>query len=379
MPARGWWVHTVWTVCLLVFSARAATIGFHHRDQGITHVNEISFSLTDEGTTSLCELEFDTDLSYIFSASVSCMILYDLLGAQVVIGDTYHSWTFYADIGGVVNHVGATISFNPTSDTIYNLVLCFQSACTMGDQECLVFPHSSSSSSSSSTVSSFLGSKSSPKMYSSYTLSSASSRSSNPEGFVFVLPSNPSLSSYKTDISSSSSIFSQLVFKSNSASFSSHYPRLSSTSSRSSEPEGFVFVLPSNPSLSSLKPYTASSASVSSSTPEGFIFNFGSTPTKSSSTSTVLSIFVPPYTESSSSDTNFLYASSASVSSSTPEGFVFAFASTPSQSSSSQRATTTITATTTATTATTGDAAQANGEIPSAGVGTFNGGSSTVV
>ena len=38
--------------------------------QGITHVNEISFSLTDEGTTSLCELEFDTDLSYIFSASV---------------------------------------------------------------------------------------------------------------------------------------------------------------------------------------------------------------------------------------------------------------------------------------------------------------------
>ena len=32
---------------------------------------------------------------------VSCKTLYDLVGAEVVIGETFHSWTFYADIGEV--------------------------------------------------------------------------------------------------------------------------------------------------------------------------------------------------------------------------------------------------------------------------------------
>ena len=30
---------------------------------------------------------------------MSCETLYDLVGAEVVIGETSHSWTFYAEIG----------------------------------------------------------------------------------------------------------------------------------------------------------------------------------------------------------------------------------------------------------------------------------------
>ena len=79
----------------------------------------MSFSVTKEGTTALCELNFSTDLTIVSSASVrtdeyllkityqvslflnkvSCQILHDLQGTQTAIGETTHTWTFYTDIG----------------------------------------------------------------------------------------------------------------------------------------------------------------------------------------------------------------------------------------------------------------------------------------
>merc|ERR1712142_794669 len=218
---------------------------------------------------ALCDLAFKTDLNSIASASVSCKTLYDSTGDQVVIGETSNSWTFYAEIGGSVYKVGATLLFSPASNTLSTLVLCVQAVCTDTAQQCLVFPHTSSSSSQST-----------------HRVSSHSPLS----GPVLFLPSSPSMRS-------------------------------------SSQPEGFVFILSSNPSESSPPQYSSpiveipafsSSASASSSTPEGFVFNFGSTP---ESTSSGPSQQVQP-------------SYSASVSSSTPEGFVFNFGSAGRSSSS---------------------------------------------
>merc|ERR1712203_702673 len=97
-----------------------------------------------------------------------------------------------------------------------------------------------------------------------------------------------------------------------------NYPsQQSSVSTNSSTPEGFVFVLSSNPSMSSFmtepsssltRPTTegTSSTSTSSSTPEGLVFNFGSTPESSSGPSKLTQ------PEAASSSETF--------SSSTPEG-----------------------------------------------------------
>lgn len=300
MPPGSWWLHQVCPVLLLLTSVRAGTIAFQtgivRATKASSSVSGITFSVTEGGTVALCDLSFDTDLNSIASAAVSCKTLYDSSGDQVVIGETSHSWTFYAEIGGSVYNVGATLLFSPATNTLSTLVLCVQAVCTDTAQQCLVFPDTSSSSSRAS----------------SFTCGIPPSSSSEPEGFPMpgLFPSSPSLRS-------------------------------------SSDPEGFVIVLSSNPSESSPAQYSSpivgipafsSSASASSSTPEGFVFNFGSTP---ESTSSGPSQQIQP-------------SYSASVSSSTPEGFVFNFGSAGTSSSSGgDTAGTTTDATTGGTTAAT--------------------------
>ena len=73
--------------------------------------------MTEGGTVALCDLVFESDLSAISSASVgsiliftslavtlqvSCRTLYDSVGGPGSIGETSYSWTFYAEIGELV-------------------------------------------------------------------------------------------------------------------------------------------------------------------------------------------------------------------------------------------------------------------------------------
>ena len=73
--------------------------------------------MTEGGTVALCDLVFESDLSIISSASVgsnmiftslavtlqvSCRTLYDSVGGPGSIGETSYSWTFYAEIGELV-------------------------------------------------------------------------------------------------------------------------------------------------------------------------------------------------------------------------------------------------------------------------------------
>ena len=64
-------------------------------------VSGVTFSVSENGTTALCELSFSTDLKEIESASVSCKILYDNIGDSVTIGLTDHEWDFFAKIGNL--------------------------------------------------------------------------------------------------------------------------------------------------------------------------------------------------------------------------------------------------------------------------------------
>ena len=73
--------------------------------------------MTEGGSVALCDLVFESDLSIIASASVSstlplkylavtvqvsCRTLYDSVEGQGSIGETSYSWTFYAEIGELV-------------------------------------------------------------------------------------------------------------------------------------------------------------------------------------------------------------------------------------------------------------------------------------
>merc|ERR1712180_206547 len=44
-------------------------------------------------------------------------------------GLTDHSWSFYTDIGGEIYDIFATISFNPKTNMLFDLRLCFSSTC----------------------------------------------------------------------------------------------------------------------------------------------------------------------------------------------------------------------------------------------------------
>merc|ERR1712106_1066027 len=71
MPPWDWWVPLAWAVLLLT-SVRGATISFDNGlGQRAMGWSEVSFSVTEAGTTALSDLSFETDLSSISSASSS--------------------------------------------------------------------------------------------------------------------------------------------------------------------------------------------------------------------------------------------------------------------------------------------------------------------
>jgi len=108
MPPWSWWVPHVCTLLVLLSCVRAGTIafetGFVQGAKVTASVSRITFSVTKGGNVALCDLIFETDLSIIASASVSCRTLFEHVGDQVVIEDTSYSWTFYSEIGKIVNN-----------------------------------------------------------------------------------------------------------------------------------------------------------------------------------------------------------------------------------------------------------------------------------
>eukprot|EP00091_Calanus_sinicus_P007941 TRINITY_DN19327_c0_g1_i1.p1 TRINITY_DN19327_c0_g1~~TRINITY_DN19327_c0_g1_i1.p1 ORF type:complete len:109 (-),score=15.83 TRINITY_DN19327_c0_g1_i1:3-329(-) len=96
--------------------------------RGLSQVTGVLFSIEQEGTLALCELNFSTDLVEIDSASVSCQILYDNIGDSIVLGlVTDYDWTFFAKIGDEVFDVKASITL------IHQLEQC-QVFCSRGRQ-----------------------------------------------------------------------------------------------------------------------------------------------------------------------------------------------------------------------------------------------------
>merc|ERR1711892_1586737 len=104
--------------------------GFGFNSRGQNQVTGIFFTVEQDGTLALCDLSFSTNLVEIDSASVSCQILYDNVGDSVVLGLTDFDWTFFAKLDEEVYEVAASISFNPTTEAIPRLKLCFSSSCT---------------------------------------------------------------------------------------------------------------------------------------------------------------------------------------------------------------------------------------------------------
>merc|ERR1719154_337815 len=136
------------------------TNGLQATTRALSSVSGIPFSVSEEGTTALCDLSFTTDLNIIQSTQISCRTLYDLVGNQVNIGQTTTNWTFFADIGGEVFKLEASLAFNPEEETITSLIICLSPTCSLASSStatsgfCLNQPVSSSSHSSSSSKSS---------------------------------------------------------------------------------------------------------------------------------------------------------------------------------------------------------------------------------
>merc|ERR1711892_365483 len=275
MLLRGWVKsHDLCTAVLFLFTALiapslAGPVRFSNGLQANTRsqsesVSGVAFYVTEEGTTALCDLSFAVDLSSIQSAQVSCSTLYDLTGSQVNISETSHDWTFYASVGGDVYELDASLTFDPTLETVSSLTLCFSPTCSLGSSSsgaldfCLNYPESSSSSSSSS----------SSKSSSSSSYSSSSSNSA----FVLTFGSSSSLSSSSSELeclceepsssSSSSSNAFVLTFDSSPSSSSSSSSSLGSSTSSSSSSS---MSSSSSSSSSSCSSSSASSSSCSSS------------------------------------------------------------------------------------------------------------------
>merc|ERR1711915_715181 len=252
----GWTSHGLRFTAILVTLLPTCYTGPLHFSNGVKEktrtqselVSGIPFSVSEQGTTSMCELSFEILFDIIQSPSVSCTSLYDLVGSQVNISDTNNGWSFYANIGGDVYSIDANLNFNPTEETISDLTLCLTPTCFAGSSSsgalefCLSYPQTSSSSSSRSSSSSFKSS------YSSLSLESSSSSSSS-------------------SVSSSSSEMDCMCED-------------SSSSSSSSSSETLVLAFDSSPSSSS-----SCSSSQSSSSSSTFILAFDSSPSSSSSTS----------------------------------------------------------------------------------------------
>merc|ERR1712106_1091170 len=230
MRLRGWVKsHDLCTAVLYLLTALiapslAGPVRFSNGLQANTRsqsesVSGVAFSVTEEGTTELCDLSFAVDLTSIHSAQVSCSTLYDLKGSQVNISETSHDWTFYASVGGDVYELDASLTFDPTLETVSSLTLCFSPTCSLGSSSsgaldfCLNYPESSSSSGSELECL-------------CEEPSSSSSSSSSP--FVLAFESSPPSSS-----SSSSSLGSSTSSSSSSSSSSSISSSSSSSSSSS--------------------------------------------------------------------------------------------------------------------------------------------------
>merc|ERR1711892_104509 len=162
--------------------------GFGFNSSGQNQVTGIFFTVEQDGTLALCDLSFSTNLVEIDSASVSCQILYDNVGDSVVLGLTEFDWTFFAKLDEEVHEVAASITFNPTTEAIPRLKLCFSSSCTASISSLL----------EPAATESICDCESSLGAAAALGISSSSFYSSQPEGFAFTFPSggaSPSSSS----------------------------------------------------------------------------------------------------------------------------------------------------------------------------------------
>jgi len=361
--------------------------GFGSNSRGLSDVTGVPFSVQQNGTVALCDLGFSTDLKEIQSASVSCQILYDNVGDAVVIGVVDYNWVFFAKIDDEVYEVDATIKFNPTTEAIPRLVLCFSSTCSAVASSAVTETVSAASTSSLCDCDSSTGGAGTVFTFGSSPSISYSPLSSAPEGFVFRFSSGGVSSSSAvtetplggTTAGSSGANQNREILDRNmeielpepvqkieniwikprqlDAPLCLKYPPASSSSSSSSS-SSFSSSSPEHSDLNTVSSsYISfvSSSSSSSAGGEGVNLIFGSSPLSSSSSSSVggegspLVFGSSPLTSSSSSSSgcsvaDFEWSASASnknpwssysYSSSEPEGFEFVFSSGGAQSSSS--------------------------------------------
>merc|ERR550539_544000 len=95
-----------------------------------TRVSGIFFSVSNGDSTGLCNLSFETNLRKIDYAEVSCDIMFSFTPGSSWFGLTDHCWSFYTDIDGEIYDIFATISFNPKTNMLFDLRLCFSSTCS---------------------------------------------------------------------------------------------------------------------------------------------------------------------------------------------------------------------------------------------------------
>merc|ERR1711915_1158989 len=338
--------------------------GFIGTTKKLTLVSGVTFSVSENGTTALCELSFSTDLKEIESASVSCKILYDNIGDSVTIGLTDLEWNFFAKIDDDVFEVDASITLNPTTEAIPKLILCFSDTCSAQSSATTMM------TSSALTMSSYCDCEKSALTMEEFSYSYSPWSSSLPEGFVFGFSGGQTFSSSSSDaiipnpfttpssgkaapqaatpfpaaqentFGISASMMVKLVendqedyeIKNHNGFWTTkdaleeplclRYPPASSSLS-SSSPEHSPYI-----SISSVY----SSCSSFSGNDEGFVLIFGSSPTESSSSS---SGCLGKQFEWSCSVMNGIPWSSFSFSSSLPEGFVINLGSEETQNQSS--------------------------------------------
>merc|ERR1719342_1274600 len=95
----------------------------------VTSTSGIFFTVSNGDSTAICDLSFDTNLRKIDYAEVSCEIMFSFTPGSSWFGLTDHSWSFYTDIDGEIYDIFATISFNPKTNMLFDLRLCFSSTC----------------------------------------------------------------------------------------------------------------------------------------------------------------------------------------------------------------------------------------------------------
>ena len=152
------------------------------------------FSVSSGGSSALCTLTFSTSGSVLDSAGVDC----SLCSGQTIQTTTSsptvtYSWSFFETVGGETFNIEATIIFDPSSNSVQYLSMCFTSACGTAST-CMTYPSTGTSASSGMSFASsdpegfvlaFLHASSSSFIPPTTTLPSISSQSnpsSKPEG-----------------------------------------------------------------------------------------------------------------------------------------------------------------------------------------------------